>query len=676
MGLIRVDIENFKSIDKCSLRFDQINLFLGRNGTGKSNLLSAIQYFFDNLISKKESDDIFDNNNTLNNRLKIAVTFDLKRIKKICYVNLNNEGSRYESYYNHIVKLIKDDEITIEMVKIKEQRVRWSYDMDIRRLIASLFPLYFVDSRKIDLVNWKSIWKSVGDLVRIENSAGLGVKDNIKKAVLSEEMIERRIEMVNDIFVKNNIKVTTFSTNEFAAAVSQVYFSGTEFSFRENKLINFSNGTNSFNFMNLLICILKMISESKMKEPIIILDEPEISLHNEMIDTLTHTFCECSEHMVFIMATHSPRLVKNILVKDEGKFTIYQICKADNYSTISKFNMLRSEEDDLREKYCITDQHASAYFAKSLLLVEGESEMELFQNKYLNSLFEQLRYAEVVKGMSNDVIYRTVSPDTRNCNIPIVSLIDMDKVYVYGNKIEDKYFMFNDKERYYFYRNGDEKNKTRANIKNKRKRIYSMAEKCKFNYVYPFFATEDETYMEFIELIKSYFSEYGIFVARTTIEGTLITMENKDKVIDFFNKEYNRNYNKNYNEIITAYNSFSENNNKLNFLRVIFNGKSDLIFNSKQIKKRNPGIEKLYKGSNVSLGKIIIENKISKTAWISKWLNFYFCNIAELDYSNDKSLYMFQKKILDEKEKKRIKKVFIKDFPELYNLIKMIYNTL
>lgn len=671
MGLIRIHIENFKSIRKCSLELQQINLLLGQNGTGKSNLLFAIQYFFENLISRKESVEIFDNNNILNNRVKIALTFDLTKIKKFCYVNLRSKGSRYELYYKHIVRLIRDSEITIEMIKTKDQRVRWSHGIDIRRLIVGLFPLYFVDSRNIDLVNWKSLWKNIGDLVKIENDAGLGVKDKIKEAVLSEKMTEQRLESIKRIFEQCNIKVNSFTTNEFAAAVSQIYFTGTEFAFRETKLSNYSNGTNSFNYTYLLIYILKIISETKMKEPVIILDEPEISLHNGMIDNLTDTFCVCSEHMAFIMATHSPRLVKNLLIKDDGQYIIYQVWKDGDYSVISKFNMFRSAKDDLREKYCITDQHASAYFARSLLLVEGESEMELFQNKYLRSLYEQLKYVEVIKGMSNDVIYRIVSPGARNCNIPIVSLIDLDKVYDYESKIKSKYFMFNNKEKYYYFKKDDKIGTSRASLKSKRKRIFLMSQKCKFHYIYPFFATDDENYMEFVELIKSYFKEYGIFVAKTTIEGMLITMENKEKMILFLEKCYK----KNYNEVVTTYNSFTENNNKLNLLRLMFNGKSDFVLTLKQISEKNKKITECEKDDKKSLESIIKHNKISKTSWINKWLNFYFCNVAGLDHNNSRAFYVFKKKIMDEKEKNRIIKTFNNDFPELYLLLKMIYNT-
>lgn len=671
MGLIKVHIENFKSIRNCTLEFEQINLLLGENGTGKSNLLSAIQYFFINLISKKESDEIFDNNNKLRNEVKIAITFDLTRIKKNCYVNLRNKDSRYKSYYNRIVGSISGNVITIEMRKIKDQQVKWSHDIDIRRLIVSLFPLYFVDSRNIDLMNWESLWKNIGDLVKIENTSGLNVKENIKQVVINEKATEQRLEMVNSIFENSNIKITSFTTNEFAAALSQIYFTGTKFEFKENKLSYFSNGTNSFNYTYLLIYILKMISETKMKEPIIILDEPEISLHNGMIDNLINTFCECSEHIVFVMATHSPRLVKNVLIKDDGHYIIYQVCKDGNYSRISKFNMFYSTQNDFREKYCITDQHASAYFAKSLLLVEGESEMELFQNRYLNSLFEKLRYVEVVKGMSDDVIYRIVSPNKRNYNIPIVTLIDMDKIYDYQNKIKKKYFMFNEKEKYYFFKKDDNKDNSKSNLKSKRKRIFAMAEKCKFQYLYPFFATEDNNYYEFTKVIKSYFNEYRIFVASTTFEGMLITMENKNKILNFLERYYE----KIYNDILSTYKYFPESNNKLNFLRLLFNGKSDLILTMKQIKKENVNINNIIINKK-SLESTINENKISKTSWVSKWLEFYFCDLAGVDYTNSRAFYMFEKRIMDEEEKQRILKSFEIEFSELYLLLKMVYNTL
>lgn len=84
MSLIEISIKNYKSIGSCIFQLNGVTALLGENGTGKSNILSAVRYFYDNLISRSESDEIFDHNNRLNNRVEIALTYDLSRLKRIC----------------------------------------------------------------------------------------------------------------------------------------------------------------------------------------------------------------------------------------------------------------------------------------------------------------------------------------------------------------------------------------------------------------------------------------------------------------------------------------------------------------------------------------------------------------------------------------------------------------
>jgi hypothetical protein len=386
-----------------------------------------------------------------------------------------------------------------------------------------------------------------------------------------------------------------------------------------------------------------------------------------MVDNLTEAFCMCSENLLFVIATHSPRLIKNILIRDEGLYRIYQVYKQGDYTNISKFSMFHSKRSDLREKFFITDQHASAYFSKSLLLVEGESELEIFQNKFLRGLYDCLNQVEVIKSMSDDVVYRVVSANKRNCNIPMLSLIDMDKVYDYNDKLKDKYFLlFKDKEKYYFQKRGEKLKDSRLNLKVLKNRIYAMSSKCEFNYLYPFYSSDtDDNYKEFIKLIKEYFEHYGIFVAKTTIEGMLITKENKSKVIEFL-KVFDINK---YNYIVPIYNYLQDDNSRLNFLRLIFKGKSDLILSFEQIVRKNENMD-------VDLKEIITKNRITKTAWITEWLQYYFCNITGLDYKNSKAYYSYQSILTNVIEKKRIMKSFSEDFPEFNHLLQLVNDTL
>lgn len=67
MPLTRLIIKNFKSIKNCDISLSELNVLIGENGTGKTNLLDAISYFYRNLTDSDISEHVFDENNHYSN---------------------------------------------------------------------------------------------------------------------------------------------------------------------------------------------------------------------------------------------------------------------------------------------------------------------------------------------------------------------------------------------------------------------------------------------------------------------------------------------------------------------------------------------------------------------------------------------------------------------------------
>ncbi len=80
MKIKTVEIKNFRSIQEGKLEFDDLTAIIGRNGTGKSSYLHAIEFFY-NLSASVNEDDFF--NRDLNVPIEIRITFsDLKPDEK------------------------------------------------------------------------------------------------------------------------------------------------------------------------------------------------------------------------------------------------------------------------------------------------------------------------------------------------------------------------------------------------------------------------------------------------------------------------------------------------------------------------------------------------------------------------------------------------------------------
>lgn len=79
MPLTRLIIKNFKSIKNCDISLSELNVLIGENGTGKTNLLDAISYFYRNLTDSDISEHVFDENNHYSNELRITLACALQR---------------------------------------------------------------------------------------------------------------------------------------------------------------------------------------------------------------------------------------------------------------------------------------------------------------------------------------------------------------------------------------------------------------------------------------------------------------------------------------------------------------------------------------------------------------------------------------------------------------------
>lgn len=662
MSITHIEIENYKSIHHCSLSLKNINLLIGENGSGKSSILSALSYFYESLVREVNDEGAYNLNNKFSDSFKISITFNFSHLKNISSWNLlRNSDSEYSDYYSWIKRQNYQEVITLQ--KIKNYPSRWNRDKKYRQNIFNLFPLYIVNTRDVNLTDWSQLWDNIGDLVKVYQSKETLLKKALND-VIEDEKYKRKetFKKLTDAFAKANVKIVNFSPKQYASVMSNIIFNGREFESKNSKLEFLSDGTNSFNYTNLLIEILKLICELKMKSPIVLLDEPELSLHHKLIDQLTERLFDCEGKPQFLIATHSPRLLKNTLKNEKDNCSIFHVSNTENRTLVSEVSLFtKLDKNDIRPRIFMTDQHANAYFSRFILSVEGESEIELFSNRYLSELFPCMKNIDVMQGMSNDVIQKIISPKQRHFPTQFLLLVDMDKA-IQLDATTKKFKIRNTFKKYISERN---ENYLYTRMRNSRlimkKRIKAMSEKCKFHYWYPFLSSTDSAYSEFISLIKEYLLVYNIFVTATTIEGVLINSNNYSRFWDFY---------KNYlyvGDCIETIESFYDSflvNDKLNFLRLIMSGKSDFILNIKEIyETHNKRIDhKLYE--------LILQNKVDKTCgWMGKWLSYSLCSYFNIDSSSNDAYRRFKSYNLDVVKRNSAKLEFANHFPELFLLI-------
>lgn len=661
MAIKRLEIKGYRSIDNMRLEAEQITALIGANGSGKSNILSALNFFYTSLITEQREDNIFDANNPLRNEVCIRVTYDLKDILKKVHHNQNavTYDFEYENYYRKILAIAGNDEIILEMVKRKGKRTMWNQSYNIRQIVSFLFPIYVVDSRQIMLTDWRNLWELIGDLVKLRNEDSERLQNDIKDIIKDDYVsTNRRLEHLGRLLEEKSINVKRLTSKQLGEVIAKIAVGGQLFQYGERSLKEYSNGTNAYNYTVFLMDILNMVKHYKLKEPIIVLDEPEISLHYLLIDSLLDKIFEISDNLQFFIATHSSRCVKALLQSEEENYYIYHMVLSGQYTKIKRVRSLGKEE--ARERAVITEAYTNSCFSKIVLNVEGETELELFRNKYLKLIFPRLKEVEIISGMSNHVIYNLTAPGRRNYQVPGFCVMDMDKVLV--KRESQNRFVFKElKEDYPIEKEIYHYGKKRKNTLYLRKRIKSMCEKCNFSFQYPFFSCEDEYFKVLLGLIIKYYETYNVHLWRNTVEGALITIDNLELFIHFTRESE---YSFDFAQVLVRFPFLmKERNQQLNFMRLVFCGKSDYLLSKRKIKKENASIYDEF------LEKMDLVKKTS--GWISKWLEYYFLEtVKRIDGSTDvDNFQQFSKWIEKKNYKELVRRRVEMDFRELYILL-------
>lgn len=659
MAIKRLEIQGYRSIDDMKLDAEQITAFIGANGSGKSNILSALNLFYSNLTTEQREENIFDANNPLRNEVRIRVTYDLKDILKKVQHNQNAEVNEYENYYRKILAITRNDEIILEMIKRKGKRIMWNQDYNIRQIISFLFPIYVVDSRQIMLTDWRNLWELIGDLVKLRNEDSERLQNDIKNKIKDDyASTNGRLEHLGRLLEEKSINVKKLTSRQLGEVVAKIAVGGQMFQYGERSLKECSNGTNAYNYTVFLIDILNMLKRYKLKEPIIVLDEPEISLHYLLIDSLIDKIFQISDNIQFLIATHSSRCVKALLESEEENSSIYHIVLSGQYTKIKRVRSLAKE--DARERAVITEAYTNSCFSKMVLNVEGETELELFRNKYLKLVFPRLKEVEIVSGMSNHVIYNLTAPGKRNYQIPGFAVMDMDKVLM--KKDGQNRFDFKElKQDYPIEKEIYHYGKKRRDTLYLRKRIKRMCEKCNFFFRYPFFSCEDGNFNVLLGIVIEYYENYCVHLWRNTVEGALITIDNLELFIDFTREN---GYPFDFVQMLEEFRFLErDKNQQLNYMRLIHCGKSDYLLSKKKIKEENADIyDELLEKMNM----------VKKTSgWVSKWLEYYFLETVNR-INSDADVHNFQqfrKWIEKGNHKELIRRKMEMDFKELYILL-------
>ncbi|MBO2535085.1 retron Eco8 family effector endonuclease [Rummeliibacillus suwonensis] len=522
MGIVKISFENIKSLKNTYLNLTDLNVLVGKNGAGKTNIQKYINYFYENLTQVNINKGIFDKENPYNDCAKISIEYNLK-----AFMEIGKEHSDSE-VFKQIKQMMKDEKletIDISFTQYKNNQIKWNQPYEVRKLIKYLFPIYFLDVRNLNVLDWESIWNLIGDLGqrRSEREEKLFLEfDELLKNTYGKKYLQNINNFQKDL---ENLEygVVPYKNSGKFKQLYKFKFNGEVFNYKNNTFDYYSDGANSFNYLKIFYIVLSHLKIDRLKEPLVILDEPEIGLHPNLIDELIK-FISIKEHQIqTLLSTHSSRVIKNSIILDN--VNIFQISGTNKYSIIKK---VKAFEDKKLNKI-ISDKEASYYFASGILFVEGVTEYELFTNEIIRNIYPIINKVDIFSYNSNNISLDVSHPNQRKMNIPYLLLLDMDKIINYDD-IEKKFKVIGDsynplmnkeieKREKYFY------GKKRV-LRQYRNRIKGISKKVVFPFNENTFSFNDKLYDEFVVYVKYYCMKYNVYPVETTIEGVVINKNN------------------------------------------------------------------------------------------------------------------------------------------------------
>jgi len=343
-----IRLQNFFSFKDCTINLNPgANVLVGINGSGKSNFFKAIELFKAGAL-RQNHEELINNWNGLQNMiyqnalkgnfLKIESEFDVRSIPlkhSILY------SKQYSQFIDKTSRITWGEICEFGNIDIANENSTIDEEFDIHQPKDGYFA---VDSSSIRFAQayLKNQYENTfvyngfnlsdvseassfgGD--KVLKSSGenlphlLNYLNTIDKSAFSQ--IEEAMRKVNENFIK--IDLVPF--------LDKLTFGITEKNFNKTVLAyNLSDGTLRF------LCLMAILYNPS-RGSVVCIEEPELGLHPDMINTLYRAIKHASETSQVIISTHSDHLLNyfnldevRVFEKDEENATVVEQFSEDDF---------------------------------------------------------------------------------------------------------------------------------------------------------------------------------------------------------------------------------------------------------------------------------------------------------------------------------------------------------
>lgn len=393
MKLIKFSVTNYKVFrDTFTIDFskDSIAILTGRNNTGKSTILEAINCFFQKASKTNAiSNDCF---SEANKEIVLQAVFESGE-DKVTIKKKYNEGTAPKFYDETDVEIKASHELKDKLDEILNNQ-----------------PFYITPAMLPDDINdlIQNIYSEIlkNNLEKLEGNEG-----NAEEKELAEEYAQlkksypeflRKLKLNTDRVleqvsgdVSDNLK-TLFSNEHLSLKVvggESSGFSSSDILKSTNSSVHIDNSKQTemplsnqgtgLQRMSLIYLIQNMIEKKLMGEgenKLLLIDEPEAFLHPEAVRALSRSLYKIGEKMPLMISTHSP-----ILIDLSENHTSIQVFRVGEKEAIQLYKSERDkfDDDDIKNMKILNyvDSYVNEFFfADRIIIVEGDTEYIAFKH--------------------------------------------------------------------------------------------------------------------------------------------------------------------------------------------------------------------------------------------------------------------------------------------------------
>lgn len=406
-------IKDFKNIKEQTFDFSSHNgltVFIGNNGSGKSNILECISSIFYNLYQENKT---FESDFFINYKMFDNTVVEIKYSNGVLEINppIKSKENLAQQYPKRIIAIYSGEEDRLWKKYYYPLYMQYIKDINNQTKYASWPQMLYLNKFYWDIALLSVLCGSEDDKLFVKDVLGITNVNNIVFEINTKNYQNYKDSPVLELVKKLDEK-RSFTLEEFTSLLIEISididtlfmylyiaFTPIDSKIIESITINFNNNITTKDLsegQKKLLLVKAALEYTGSENTLFLLDEPDAHIHIENKTKLIDVITPYLTNRQIILTTHSPSLTDYIVKKDKRNSILYiengEVKSIEIIDIISKLS---------GHHFSYIEGALMLSSKKPLILVEGVGDVN-----YINKAIELLSpHNEKYSKMSFDILF-------------------------------------------------------------------------------------------------------------------------------------------------------------------------------------------------------------------------------------------------------------------------------